>query len=82
MTVDEDDPCAAAKALRQVYYGLIAGAASLTISFRSSSGVERSTTFHKADPERLLHVIRGFEAECAAKQGKRPRRYAIRGGGM
>ena len=83
MTIDEDDPCAAAKVLRQAYYGLVAGSASLSVSFRAgSSGVERSVTYHRADPQRLLRVIRGFEAHCAASQGKRPRRFAIRAGGI
>lgn len=83
LTVDENDPCAAAAALRQVYYGLIAGQGSMIVTFKAGqSGVERSVTFHKADPARLLIVIRGFEEKCAASQGMSPRRRAIATGGV
>ncbi len=81
--IDESDPCAAAAALRQVYYSLIAGQGSMIVTFKAgSSGVERSVTYHKAHPDRLLAVIRGFETQCAAVQGKRPRCHALRAGGM
>ena len=83
LTVDENDPCAAAASLRQVYYNLIAGQGSMIVTFRAGqSGVERSVTFHKASPDRLLTVIRGFEEKCAAQQGKRPQRRAIATGGV
>lgn len=83
LTIDEDDPCSAAKSLRQVYLNLVAGQAAMQVRFKAgSSGVERDVTFNKADPARLLQLIRGFEAKCAASQGKRPRRFAIRAGGV
>jgi hypothetical protein len=83
LTIDENDPCAAAAALRNAYYNLIAGQASMIVTFKAgSSGVERSVTFHKAHPDRLLTVIRGFEEKCALAQGGRPRRFAIGAGGV
>jgi hypothetical protein len=83
LTVDENDPCAAAASLRQVYYSLIAGQGSMIVTFKAgASGVERSVTFHKAHPDRLLTVIRGFEEKCAVLQGKRPGRRAIATGGV
>lgn len=83
LVVNENDPCGAAAALRAVYYQLIAGGAAQTVTFKAGpSGVERSTTFHKASPDRLLQVIRGFEEQCAAAQGGRPRRFAMRAGGV
>lgn len=82
MTVDESDPCAAAATLRKVYYDLIAGQGAMMVTFKAgSSGVERSVTFHRAQPDRLLSVIRGFEQKCALSEGQRPRRYAIATGG-
>ena len=82
LVIDEDKPCEAAATLRSVYYRLVAGQAPMVVTFRAGpNGVERSTTFNKADPERLLQVIRGFEEKCAAASGGRPRRYAVRAGG-
>lgn len=83
VTIDEDNPCEAAKALRAVYLNLIAGAQAQIITFKGgSTGVERAVTFHKANPDRLLVLIRQFEDKCAALQGGRPRRFAIRSGGL
>ena len=53
------------------------------VSFRGGvSGVERTVTYHRADPDRLLSVIRGFEEQCARLQGSRPRRFALATGGI
>jgi hypothetical protein len=83
LVIDEQNPCEAARELRAVYYQLIAGQAAQVVMFKAgASGVERSATFHKADPSRLLQVIRGFEEQCAAAQGGRVRRFALRGGGL
>jgi hypothetical protein len=83
LVIDEGDPCAAAASLRQLYYQLIAGQGAMIVTFRAgTTGVERSATFHKADPARLLTVIRGFEERCAAASGGGARRFAIRGGGL
>lgn len=83
LVIDESNPCAAAATLRAVYYQLIAGQAAQIVTFRAgSTGVERSATFHKADPGRLLQVIRSFEDRCAVTGGSAPRRFALRGGGL
>lgn len=83
LTIDEDDPCAAARSLRQVYTNLVAGQAAMQVRFRAgTSGVERDVTFNKADPARLLQLIRSFESKCALSQGKRGRRFAIATGGV
>jgi hypothetical protein len=83
LVIDEADPCTAASTLRAVYYQLIAGQAAQIVTFRAgATGVERSATFHRADPGRLLQVIRGFEEQCAAASGAPARRFAIRGGGL
>ena len=81
--IDEADPCAAAAQLRQVYVALVAGAGAMDVKFRAgSNGVERSVTYHRAHPDRLLAVIRGFEEHCARLQGRGPRRFAVRTGGV
>ena len=83
LRVNEADPCAAAASLRQIYYALIAGHGAMSVSFRGGvSGVERTVTYHRADPDRLLSVIRGFEEQCARLQGSRPRRFALATGGI
>ncbi len=83
ISVDEADPCAAAASLRQVYVRLVAGEGAMEVRFRAgSNGVERSVTYHRAHPDRLLAVIRGFEEHCARLQGHRPRRFAIGTGGV
>ena len=83
LTIDENDPCATAEALREVYVRLVAGQAAATVSFTAGpSGVSRSATYHAASADRLLMVIRGFEEKCAALQGKGPRRHAVSTGGV
>ena len=83
LTIDEDNPCAAAKTLREVYIRLVAGQAAATVSFSSGpSGVSRSATYHAANPDRLLMVIRGFEQKCAALRGLKPARRAVATGGV
>lgn len=83
IVIDENDPCAAATALRAVYLNLVAGRAAQQVTFKAGqSGVERNVVYHKAEPARLLTVIRGFEERCAQAQGGRPRRFAVRAGGL
>lgn len=83
LTIDESDPCSAAAQLRQLYYQLVAGQGAMVVTFKAGpSGVERSVTYNKADPGRLMQVIRGFEAQCAAAQGRGPRRFALGSGGL
>lgn len=83
VTLDDDDPCGTARALRQAYADLIAGGTALTVTHRGGpNGVEKSVTFNRADPARLLMLVRDWEAKCAAMQGAgRPRRFAMRTGG-
>jgi hypothetical protein len=81
--IDEADPCAAAAALRQIYVALVAGSGALEVRFRAgSNGVERSVTYHRAHPDRLLAVIRGLEEQCAQQQGRGSRRVALGTGGV
>ena len=83
ISIDEADPCAAAASLRQVYLALVAGQGAMDVRFRAgSNGVERSVTYHRAHPERLLGVIRGYEEQCARLQGRGPRRFALGTGGV
>lgn len=83
LTINEQDPCAASVALREAYARLVAGEASMIVTFKAgASGVERSVTFHKAHPDRLLMLAREYEAKCAKAQGRRPTRFAIGAGGI
>ena len=83
ISIDEADPCAAAASLRQVYVRLVAGEGAMEVRFRAgSNGVERSVTYHRAHPDRLLAVLRGFEEQCAQQQGRGPRRFALGTGGV
>lgn len=83
LMIDENDPCAAAATLRTVYTQLVAGQASMIVTFKAgASGVERSVTFHKAHPDRLMALIRDYEGKCARSQGRRPPRFALGTGGV
>jgi len=83
LTIDENDPCATAASLRTVYANIVAGQAAQTVIFRGGpNGTERQVIYHKADAGALLRLIRQFEDACAATQGKKPRRFALRAGGM
>ncbi len=82
VTLNENDPCATATALRQVYANIIAGQAGQTVTFKAGpNGVERTVTYHNANATALLGLIRDYERKCAARSGSRPQRYAMRGGG-
>lgn len=82
VTLDENDPCATAAALRQVYANLISGGASQSVSFKAGpNGVERTVTYHSANATALKALITEYEQKCAALKGGRPRRFAMRGGG-
>ncbi len=83
ITLNDADPCGTASTLRSAYAELVAGGRAQIITFRAGpSGVERSVTYNKADPARLLSLVREWEAKCAQARGDKPRRYGIRGGGM
>lgn len=83
ITLDEDDPCATAAALRQAYANLIAGGAVSDVEFRAGpNGVWRRVSYAKADTSRLLALLREWEAKCAGFTGIcRPRRFGISTGG-
>jgi hypothetical protein len=83
VTLNDADPCGTARALRQAYADLVTGGATQTITHKGGkNGVEQSVTFNKADPGRLLDLVRQWEAKCEVLQGGgRPRRFAMRSGG-
>ena len=83
VTLDDDDPCGTARALRQAYTDLVVGGTAMTVTFQAGpNGVQRSVTYNKADPGRLLLLVREWEQKCAVAQGaSRPRRFALRSGG-
>jgi hypothetical protein len=69
------DPCAALAALRPAYMRLSVGGQVTEITFR-----DRTTKFSAGDFSALGAIIAQLESECAAKQGRRPRRFAITAG--
>lgn len=80
--LNDDDPCGTAAALRQAYADLVMGGTAQSVTHKSgANGVEKSVVFTKADPSRLLILLREWEAKCAQAQGERPRRFAMRAGG-
>lgn len=83
VTLDEDDPCATARALEQAYADLVGGLTAQVVTHRGGpGGVETSVTYNRADPARLLMLVRDWQGRCAAAQGGgRPRRFAMRTGG-
>jgi hypothetical protein len=82
IVLNELDPCGTAAQLKTIYANLIAGQASISIAFRAGpNGVQRETTFHKAEPDRLQALVREYEGKCAQLSGGRPRRFGMRAGG-
>ena len=83
VTLNDDDPCGTARALRQAYTDLVSGGTAMSVLFQAGpNGVQRSVTYNKADPGRLLMLVREWEQKCATAQGAtRPRRFALRSGG-
>lgn len=82
VTLNDADPCGTAAALRQAYANLIAGGTAQSVTHKAGpNGVEKSVSFGKADPSRLLMLVREWEAKCAAANGGKPRRFAMRTGG-
>ena len=83
LNIDPTNPCDAVEQLRAAYYRIVAGEASMIVTFRAGpSQVERSVTYHKADTDRLLAVIRDFEKQCDLSLGRRTKRHAIFSGGI
>lgn len=82
VTLNDADPCGTAAALRQAYADLIGGSTAQAVVYRGGpNGVEKSVTFNRADPNRLLMLVREWESKCAQASGQRPRRFAMRTGG-
>lgn len=82
VTLNDADPCGTAAALRQAYADLVAGGTAQSVSFQGGpNGVQKAVTYSKADPSRLLMLVREWEAKCAAAKGESPRRFAMRAGG-
>lgn len=83
IVLNEQDPCATAASLRQVYANLVAGGAVAKVAFRAGpNGVQREQQFHAGSPARLLELIRFYESRCAELNGGRRRRFAMRAGGI
>jgi len=76
-----DDPCEAAKALRDAYYRLLAGQQESEVTYMGN-GVTRTIRYAKTDTQALINELRIAEQDCAAKQGLAPprRRFAIGAG--
>lgn len=72
--VDWSDPCARAEALRKSYYDIVSG-----LERRVRFG-DREVWYSEQNLGDLKKELRLAEEQCAAKNGDRPRRYAIRAG--
>lgn len=82
VNLNDADPCGTAALLRQAYADLVSGGTAQTVIYRGGpNGVEKSVTYSKADPARLLMIVREWESKCAVAGGGRPRRFAMRTGG-
>ncbi|MCG6115094.1 MAG: hypothetical protein MEQ84_07830 [Mesorhizobium sp.] len=67
-TVDFDDPCAVAKALRKVEITIATGGGVQTTRFG-----EDEVRWHDGNLAHLRQLIARYEGQCAAKTGKRVR---------
>ncbi|WP_378952091.1 hypothetical protein [Mesorhizobium sp. ANAO-SY3R2] len=73
--VEEYDPCVALRALRPAYMKLSVGQGVANVTFR-----DRKVEFHRADFGAFGALIAQLESECATKQGRGARRFAITAG--
>ena len=64
-----NDPCAAARMLRDAYYRLVSGTAEMEVEYRANDGVTRRLVYARADRDALRREMERFEALCAAESG-------------
>jgi len=72
---DDFDPCAMLKVLRTAYYALLGGERVVKVKFG-----EREVQYAAANVNLMREEIGRLEAACAKKQGRSPKRFAIRAG--
>lgn len=83
ISINDSDPCNAAIILRRAYVNLITGNQPATVDFSSgTNGVSQRTTFHGGNAAALKELLSHYEAACAQKTTGKPRRRAIRAGGV
>lgn len=82
LSLDADDPCATATALRTSYTNLVAGLGPSRITAKGlGGGIEDTVEFHGGNAAQFLQEVKRWEVLCARSQGrKKPRRFAAVGG--
>lgn len=77
MATDDDfDPCAEYIELRQAYLDILKNKSVKKVRFRNGED-ERETEFNSANIQLLKEAMNNMQALCLAKDGGRPRRFAI-----
>jgi len=82
-TIDWDNPCSRAKALREAYYDRLAGGTAQRVRFRHGDNEQEvQTSVMQGNLTILRQEMQRAEDECRELQGLKPlnRRFAIRGG--
>ena len=78
-TVDVDDPCAVAAALRRTLLSVIAGQNENRIRFKDGES-EEDVTYGSANVAELRKEIARQEGLCAVVKGGRPNRFCFTAG--
>lgn len=76
-TIEQDDPCLRAKQLRAVRDDIMLGRNVAETDFEAGNGTRRRVKFSMANLAMLNQAIAEADMACAAKNGGRPRRFAI-----
>lgn len=80
-TVDMEDPCARAQALRAAFWRLSTGSQETEVTYQAN-GVLRRVRYAQPSMSYLLNELRAAENACALQEGKTPprQRFSIVGG--
>lgn len=77
MAIEQDDPCLRAKQLRAIRDDIMLGKNVAETDFEAGNGTRRRVKFSAANLTMLNREIADADAACAARNGGRPRRFAI-----
>jgi hypothetical protein len=82
VTIDENDPCAAATALRSVLHRALVDGRAQEIEFTAGNGSSRRVRKELVSISDLRAEIAKFDSECKLATTGRPSRFGLRAGGM
>lgn len=82
VTIDENDPCAAATALRSILHRAMVDGRAQEIEFTAGNGSARRVRKELVSIADLKAEIARFDNACKLATAGRPSRFGLRAGGM